>query len=32
MGIEWRDCFKAGELLGIKMALNEFVAYEELGR
>ena len=32
MGIEWRDCFKAGELLGTKMALNEFVAYEELGR
>lgn len=31
MGIEGKDCMKAGELLGIKMVLNEFVAYERLG-
>jgi len=27
MGIESRDCLHAGELLGLKMAANEFVAY-----
>ena len=31
MGIESADCLKAGELLGKRMALNEFVAYAELG-
>jgi concentrative nucleoside transporter, CNT family len=30
LGIEWNDCGKAGELLGIKMFANEFVAYNEL--
>jgi concentrative nucleoside transporter, CNT family len=30
MGIEWKDCFSAGELLGLKMATNEFVAYGRL--
>jgi len=30
MGIEWKDCFRAGELLGLKMATNEFVAYARL--
>lgn len=30
MGIEWADCMKAGELLGLKMATNEFVAYSRL--
>ncbi|MBN1852737.1 MAG: NupC/NupG family nucleoside CNT transporter [Pirellulales bacterium] len=30
MGIEWADCLKAGELLGLKMATNEFVAYCKL--
>ena len=30
MGIEFKDCFKAGELLGLKMALNEVIAYSEL--
>ena len=30
MGIEWKDCFRAGELLGLKMATNEFVAYLRL--
>jgi len=27
MGIEWKDCARAGELLGLKMAANEFIAY-----
>jgi len=30
MGIEWVDCFKAAELIGIKIFLNEFIAYEDL--
>lgn len=31
MGIPSQDCWIAGELLGTKMVLNEFVAYAELG-
>jgi CNT family concentrative nucleoside transporter len=30
MGIEKGDCYHAGQLLGLKMAANEFVAYKEL--
>ncbi|MCI0334854.1 MAG: NupC/NupG family nucleoside CNT transporter [Planctomycetes bacterium] len=30
MGIEWNDCARAGELLGLKMAANEFIAYGQL--
>jgi CNT family concentrative nucleoside transporter len=30
MGIEARDCLKAGEILGLKMVANEFVAYAQL--
>jgi CNT family concentrative nucleoside transporter len=30
MGMEWKDCFKGGELLALKMALNEVIAYGEL--
>jgi CNT family concentrative nucleoside transporter len=30
MGIEWKDCPRAGELLGLKMAANEFIAYGRL--
>ncbi len=30
MGIPWRECLPAGELLGTKMALNEFIAYAKL--
>jgi CNT family concentrative nucleoside transporter len=30
MGIESADCLKAGQLLGIKMAANEFVAYQQM--
>lgn len=29
-GIESKDCLKAGELLGLKMALNEVIAYGKL--
>ena len=32
MGIESKDCYLSGQLLGTKMVLNEFVAYEELGQ
>jgi CNT family concentrative nucleoside transporter len=30
MGIPWEDCTRSGELLGIKMVANEFVAYAQL--
>lgn len=30
MGIEWQDCFKAGELLGYKMFANELIAYDHM--
>ena len=32
MGIELRDCLRAGELLGLKMVANEFIAYHQLGQ
>jgi CNT family concentrative nucleoside transporter len=31
MGVPWRDAPTIGNLLGTRMALNEFVAYSELG-
>jgi CNT family concentrative nucleoside transporter len=30
IGIEWKDAVAAGQLLGLKMATNEFVAYGQL--
>ncbi|MFP6750807.1 MAG: nucleoside transporter C-terminal domain-containing protein, partial [Pirellulaceae bacterium] len=30
MGIEARDCFHAAELLGMKIAVTEFIAYDQL--
>lgn len=30
MGIEWKDCYASGQLLGLKMVANEFVAYQQL--
>ena len=30
LGVEWRDCLRGGELLGLKMFANEFVAYKQL--
>ncbi len=32
MGIETRDCFVSGNLLGTKIVANEVVAYSELGK
>ncbi len=31
MGVPWADAAKVGNLLGIKISLNEFVAYGQLG-
>ena len=31
MGVAWSECGRCGELLGIKLAANEFLAYEQLG-
>ncbi len=30
MGIEWKDCINAGELLGWKMFANELIAYDRM--
>ena len=30
MGIEARDCFKSGQLLGLKVVANELVAYQKM--
>ncbi|HLU47603.1 MAG TPA: nucleoside transporter C-terminal domain-containing protein, partial [Planctomycetota bacterium] len=30
LGVPWDDCGRVGELLGIKVVLNEFLAYERL--
>jgi CNT family concentrative nucleoside transporter len=32
MGVAWKDTTIVGNLLGTRMALNEFVAYAELGK
>lgn len=32
MGVAWEDCAVVAELLGIKLFLNEFVAYQELSQ
>ncbi|CAM2705447.1 unnamed protein product [Rotaria socialis] len=32
IGIPFRDCLLASKLIGIKVSLNEFIAYEELGK
>ena len=32
IGIPWSECFAAGELLGVKVVANEFVAYEQMGQ
>ena len=31
MGVPWKDAPTIGNLLGTRMALNEFVAYSQLG-
>ena len=30
MGVEWKECFSVGQLLGIKMVATELVAYAQL--
>jgi len=30
MGVEWQECEKVGQLVGIKTVINEFVAYKRL--
>ena len=32
MGIPWEDCLQIGQLLGEKVVVNEFLAYENLGK
>ncbi len=32
MGVRWEEAMSVGNLLGMKIAVNEFVAYAELGR
>ena len=31
MGVEWDDCEQVARLIGTKMILNEFIAYQQLG-
>ena len=31
MGVEWKECEKVGLLIGTKTAVNEFIAYRNLG-
>jgi CNT family concentrative nucleoside transporter len=32
MGIPWEDCLPSGELLGVRIVANEFIAYDQLSR
>lgn len=32
LGVDWNDCATVGKLLGTRMALNEFVAFVDLGK
>lgn len=32
MGIPWEECEKVGEIIAAKNIVNEFVAYEKLGK
>jgi pyrimidine nucleoside transport protein len=31
MGVEWDECEKVGQLIGIKTMVNEFVAFQKMG-
>jgi concentrative nucleoside transporter, CNT family len=31
MGVPWKDCLSVGNLLGTRLALNELIAYSQLG-
>ena len=30
MGVKWNDCYNVGQLIGLKICLNEFIAYTQL--
>jgi nucleoside permease NupC len=32
MGVEWQQCEAVAHLIGVKTIVNEFVAYEQLGK
>jgi len=32
MGVEWKECEDVARLIGLKTIVNEFVAYEQLGK
>jgi len=32
MGVEWQECEAVAQLIGLKTIVNEFVAYEQLGK
>lgn len=32
MGVDWSECDKVGELIGLKTIVNEFVAYARLSK
>ena len=32
MGVDWVDCEAVGKIIGTKTVINEFVAYELLGK
>ncbi len=32
MGVDWGECMQFGSLLGTKVAVNEFVAFDEMGK
>lgn len=32
IGVEWKECEDVAQLIGVKTAINEFVAYEQLGK
>jgi len=32
MGVEWQECEAVAQLIGLKTIVNEFLAYEQLGK
>jgi pyrimidine nucleoside transport protein len=32
MGVEWKECEDVARLIGVKTIVNEFIAYEQLGK
>ena len=31
MGVQWDECEKVGQLIGVKTIVNEFVAFQKMG-